>query len=35
MKYKLISSQVESVYSTPEVTEITVFGKTELAPLLL
>ena len=35
MKHKLISSQVESVYSTPEVTEITVFEKTELAPLLL
>jgi len=35
MKYKLISSQVESVYSTPDVTEITVFGKTELTPLLL
>jgi len=25
MKYKLISSQVESVYSTPDVTEIIVF----------
>ena len=35
MKYKLISSEVESVYSTPDLTEITVFRKTELAPLLL
>ena len=35
MKYKMISSQVESVYPTPGVIEITVFRKTELAPLLL